>query len=126
MKKLFLSLAIIASLGLGFLAPTETYAATCNGVATSVDFGCKSVGTGVQATPVFSLLLAVVNFMAIGVGVVVVGGIVWGAFLYVTSNGNSGKTEQAVTIIANSVVGLALYAFLFAIVNFLVPGGLFT
>lgn len=125
MKKLLA--LVLAITGTGFLiasAPT-TYAATCGSVKTSIDFGCKSTGSGVQATPVFALLLAVVNFLAIGVGIVVVGGILWGAFQYITANGNSGKTEQAMNIVVNSVIGLFVYAFLFAIVNYLVPGGLF-
>lgn len=118
----------LAAITIGFMfvnIPVASAAETCSGVKTSIDYGCKSTGTGVQATPVFALLLAAVNFLSIGVGIVVIGGILWGAFLYITANGNSGKTEQAMSIVVNSVIGLFVYAFLFAIVNFLVPGGLF-
>lgn len=128
MKKILLSFcAIVACLGLSTtLTPAPAYAATCNGVETSIDYGCKKVAnSGAQASPIFSILIVIINFLAVGVGVAVVGGIVWGAFLYITANGNSGKTQEGVSVIINAVIGLVVFAFLFAAVNFLVPGGLF-
>lgn len=57
------------------------------------------------------------------VGIAVVGGITWGGILYTTSNGNASKAQQGITTIVNSVIGLLLFIFLFALANFLVPGG---
>jgi hypothetical protein len=75
--------------------------------------------------PVVNLLLDIINFLAVGVGIAVVGGIIWGGMLYASSNGDSTKAKQGVTTIVNSVIGLLLFIFTFALVNFLVPGGLF-
>lgn len=96
-------------------------AANCDSIETTF-IQCNSDG----GNPVVSLLLQLINFLAIGVGLAVVGGIIWGGLVYASSNGDSGKVQQAKTIIVNAVIGLLLFIFLYAIVNFLVPGGLFT
>lgn len=72
---------------------------------------------------VMGLLIMTVWIMTAGVGVLAVGGIVWGAILYTTAGGNQEKTKKAIEIIRNVVIGLLLYVFMFAIVNFLIPGG---
>lgn len=97
--------------------------------------GCKDangnkissiIPCGGSGNPIINMLLALVNFLAIGVGIAVVGGIVWGSITYIRSNGNSSIAQQGITIIINAVVGLLLFIFMYAIINFLVPGGLFT
>lgn len=70
-----------------------------------------------------SVVNTIINFLAIGVGIAVVGGIVWGALLYTTSNGDSGKAQQGITVIVNAVIGLLVFIFMYAIINFIVPGG---
>jgi len=96
----------------------------CGDTQTSIDFGCDK-NTKPGETTVTSVLLTIINFLAIGVGIAVVGGIIWGSLYYITSNGNASKTQQGISIIINSVVGLLLFIFLYAIINFLVPGGVF-
>jgi len=73
--------------------------------------------------PIINLLVIFIKFMSVGVGLAVAGGIIWGGMLYGTARGNSGQTQKAVTVIVNSVVGLILYIFMFALLNFLIPGG---
>ncbi len=111
-----------------FLAPASalffsatTWAAQCGATKTSIDFGCKAEGVDT----VTSVLLYVINFLAVGVGIAVVGGIVWGGLVYAQSDGDSGKVKEAIDIIRNAIIGLVLFIFMYAIVNFLVPGGLF-
>lgn len=58
------------------------------------------------------------------VGVAVVGGIAWGGMLYTTSNGNASKAQQGITTIVNAIIGLLLFIFMFALTNFIVPGGI--
>ena len=93
--------------------------------------GCGDLETSIikcdvdGGNPVMSILIQVINFLAVGVGIAVVGGIAWGGIVYASSNGDPGKTKQAVTIIVNAVVGLLLFIFMYALINFLVPGGLF-
>ncbi len=93
--------------------------------------GCGSIQTSIikcdtsKDNPILSIVLQVVNFLAVGVGIAVAGGITWGGFLYTQANGNSGKTQEAVTVITNSIIGLLAFIFMYAIINWLVPGGLF-
>ena len=125
----------IASILLGGLllvvAPQKTFAACPEGqVETSFSWGGKTCfdkdnKSASSSNPIYATLLAIFNFMAIGVGIVVTGGIVYGAILYAASNGNAQHSQQGITIIVNSVIGLLLFIFMYAILNFIVPGGLF-
>ena len=98
------------------------FAASCNGVSTSV-IACDSAQS--ENSSVWGLLIAVINFLAVGVGIAVVGGIIWGGMLYASSNGNTNKSKQGVTVIVNSIIGLLLFMFTYAIVDYMVPGGFF-
>ncbi|HSE29101.1 MAG TPA: hypothetical protein VLA77_00770 [Candidatus Saccharimonadales bacterium] len=85
---------------------------------------CIENGSTFQTNPIVQVLVAVLALFAGGVGLVVVGGIVWGGFLYMTARGNSSQTQQAITVIINACVGLLLFIFMFAILNFIIPGGI--
>lgn len=99
--------------------PEDDSASGCGELKTSI-IQCSS-GSG----SIIGMLVQIINFLAVGVGIAVVGGIIWGGMIYASSNGDSGKTKQAITIIVNAVVGLLLFIFMYALVNFLVPGGVF-
>lgn len=71
------------------------------------------------------LIKMAIWIMSAGIGVVAVGGIVWGAILY-TSAGSSDRAKKGIEVIRNVVLGLLLYIFMLAIINFLIPGGLIT
>ena len=75
---------------------------------------------------VIGLLKFVIWVMTAGVGVLAVGGIVWGAILYTSSGQSQENTKKGIEIIKNVVIGLLLYVFMFAIINFLIPGRLIT
>lgn len=92
----------------------------CGGVETTF-IRCDATGNGA----IVNMLMVIINFMAIGVGILAVGGIVWGALLYTTSNGESAKAQQGITVIVNAVIGLLVFIFMYAIIDVLVPGGLF-
>ena len=103
-------------------AAVPTASAAC--VKTSF-FGCvDKAGTGVN-NPIFVGLLTLFNFLAVGVGVVVVGGIIYGGILISAGGGDSARTKQGTTFIVNSIIGLVAFLFMYAFINFIVPGGLF-
>jgi hypothetical protein len=130
--------ALIITLGLGGLllvAAPQQAAAACDPktqIETSFAFGgtrCfnkdpKKVPSD-TSNPIFKALLTIFNFLAVGVGILATGGIVFGAIQYITSNGDAGKAKQGVTVIMNAVIGVFLFIFMYAILNFVVPGGLF-
>lgn len=84
----------------------------------SID-GCDEEGT----PAIGGVLKFIMTILSVGVGIVAVGGIVYGALLYSSARDNGGQTEQAMTIIRNVVIGVLLYIFMITILNWLVPGG---
>lgn len=127
MKKIILTALALIALSATLVAPLS-FAASCGTnsdgkpIKTSIDYGCNS-GDG---NGIMQIFLVAVNFLAIGVGIAVVGGIVFGALRYSSANGNASQAQQGITYIINSVIALVLFIFMYAIINFLVPGGLFT
>jgi len=69
------------------------------------------------ATPVVQLLSALV-------GVVVVVAVIAGAIEYITSAGDPQKAAAGRSHITNALLGLLAYAFLYAFLQFIIPGGL--
>ncbi|AKM80611.1 TPA: hypothetical protein DDX46_00225 [Candidatus Saccharibacteria bacterium] len=93
----------------------------CAGVKTSF-ISCK--GQGAEA--VGGVLKQIILIVSIGVGIVAVGGIVYGSLLYTSARDSQAQTQKAITIISSVVIGLLLYVFMTAILNWLIPGGVFS
>ncbi len=95
-------------------------------VRISFDIGCLgNAYEGDELNPVLDMLFALLRFVSAGVGLIVIGSIIWAGIQYSTSRGNPQSTEASIKRVTNSVIALLLYIFSFAILNFLVPGGLF-
>lgn len=118
----------------GKIALGKTAKGHCGEVATYFDFSkiCEdsagkdlSVKDGGNKNPIIAIGLAIVGIITALVALAVVGGIIYGGFLYLTARDNSGQTQKGVTIIVNSGVALVVWLFAYALINFLVPGGLF-
>jgi hypothetical protein len=101
--------------------------ADCGGAKTSI-INCSQGSGGAKAedTGVWGILLLVLNIMTAGVGILAVGGIVYGAILYTTSSQNADQTKQAKDVIRNVVIGIIAYATMYLLLNFLIPGGIFS
>lgn len=84
-------------------------------------FACDAEG-GDAIIAVLKMILLIVS---VGVGIVAVGGVVYGAILYASAQDSQEQIRKAVGIIRGVVIGLVLYVFMVAIINFLVPGGVF-
>ena len=115
-----ISFLILVSVPLLAVVPVAQ-AATCNGVETSIDFQCNKY----SSDGISLVLMYVINFMAIGVGIAVVIGIIFGGIMYAQSDGEASKAKEGQGIIANSIIGLFLFIFLYGAANFLIPGGAF-
>lgn len=131
-KQKILTCAVFAVsiLGLAAIQPaTTSYAAECGGVKTSI-ISCdnkkyKAGDKDIEKNPVWGILIMTIKIMSVGVGILAVGGLVWGGILYASAGDKADQVKQAITIITNVVIGLLLFVFLAAIVNFLIPGGVF-
>jgi len=103
-----------------------------SGEQTIDDFGQNELSVtdentiaNVKANPIYDLLLTFINFLTAGVGLVVTTMVVVGGIQYMTAQGNPQKTQVAILRITNAFIGLVLYIFMFAILQWLIPGGLF-
>jgi hypothetical protein len=71
-----------------------------------------------------SYLDPLINFLSALVGVAVVISIVIGGIQYSSAGGDPSKVSAARNRIRNAILALILFIFLYAMLNFLVPGGL--
>lgn len=95
-------------------------------VNTKFNFGCLGPKyPGASVNPILDLVFSIIRFVSAGVGLIVVGSIIYAGILYSSSQGNPEQTQAAKNRIQNSVIGLVVYIFSFALVQYLVPGGLF-
>lgn len=144
-KQTVISFALILGVGSFFVAPAAL-AAECGGVQTAIiscnengKVTCKdgnapsnnrcadgSAPSAVDSNGVWGILKLAINIMTTGVGILAVGGIVYGSILYTSAGGSSEQTKKAMGIITNVVIGLVAYILMYAITNFLIPGGLFS
>lgn len=98
----------------------------CGGVHTAI-IKCDADNSGsLNKNGIWALLLIVINVMTAGVGVLAVGGIVYGAILYTTAEDKADQVNKAVDIIRNVIIGLITFALMWAGLNFLIPGGVFS
>lgn len=97
----------------------------CAGVDTAI-ISCDQKGTGdVKESGVWGILMIAINILTAGVGILAVGAIAYGGVLYATAGGSAEQTKKAITIITNTVIGLVCFLLMWAILNFLIPGGVF-
>lgn len=87
-------------------------------VSTSIDIGCKHEGN-----PITDATFGVIRFLSNGVGLVLVGSMVYAGMQYSASRGDPQKAAQAITRIQSNVLALFLYIFSYAILNYLLPAG---
>lgn len=116
-------LAITMSLVGGMMSTGDALAADhkCGGTKTFFDWNCDPA----QDNEIQSLLVYILNWLAVGVAAAVVGGIVYGAITIASSGGNEANTKKGIDIIRNAIIALILYFGMWSILNFIVPGGLF-
>ncbi len=99
----------------------------CGEVGTFFDFGCGSVDpkSGGSNNPIFQILLTVIAWLTAGVMVAVIGGIVYGGFLYMTAQDNASQTQKGIMVIVDSMIGLIAFGLMWTILNFIIPGGIY-
>lgn len=83
----------------------------------AIDIGCKG-----QGNPIADAAFAFIRFASDGVGLVVIGSIIYGGIQYTGSRGDPQSTAMAINRIRSSVFALLIFIFAYAILNYLVPG----
>jgi hypothetical protein len=123
-------LILVSLLGLGsmLVAVPIVSAATCGGVKTSL-ISCPSEPsktTDPQKTAIWSLLLVAINILTAAVGVAAVGGVIAASVMYMSAGGSPERTKKANIYLSNTILGIVVYAAMYAFLNFIIPGGLFS
>ena len=117
---------LIAVMAVFFFAQ-PVVALTCGGVDTAVlECGGNGGGNGdISQSGVWKLLELALTILIGVVGIAAVGGIVYGAIMYASAQDNASQVQQAVGIIRNVIIGLALFILMWSVLQYLIPGGLF-
>ena len=89
------------------------------GQAETVLITCSGSGVGA----IGDILRIVITVLSVLIGVAAVGGLAWASVIYAKAEDSEGNTKEAKELIRNIVIGLLLYGFMVAIINWLVPGG---
>jgi hypothetical protein len=91
------------------------------------DYRCDSndPDTCIQDNPIIKWLNILINLVAgiVGVGAVLM--VIWAGIQYTTARDNAQAIAEAKQKIINVVIGIAAFMFLYAFLNWLVPGGVF-
>ena len=120
-RNIIISLAMICAVTATTVTAPVAMAASCGGAETAV----VDCGGAEGQDAVIQIIKNVVLIMTAGVMVLAVGATVAGGIMYATSEGSPDKIKKAREIWTNTVIGLAMFAFMVAITNFLIPGGVF-
>lgn len=86
------------------------------------------LGTGqvdVSDNPIYKRLIEIVNFLSVGVGIVASISVAYAGIQYLMSRGNPSATAAAISRIIHAAIAIFLYVFGWAILNWLIPGGIF-
>lgn len=90
-----------------------------NCINQTVDSGCY------KQTPLVKDLQNIVNALAIGVGVLVLGSIIAGGIQYIVAGDQPSGVEQAKKRITNGLFALVAFILSYAFLQWLIPGGIF-
>jgi hypothetical protein len=87
-------------------------------VHTTINIGCKGKGN-----PIADATFAVIRFLSNGVGLVIVGSLVYGGIQYSASRGDPQATAMAVNRLRSTLLALFIFIFGYTILNYLIPAG---
>ncbi len=114
----------VASGGTWSFGETESSGHFCGGddstTETRINIGCKGKGNAIV-----DMTFAIIRFLSIGVGIVMVGSLVVAGIQYTASRGDPNNTAAAINRIQNTLIAFIFYLFTYAILNYLIPAGLF-
>lgn len=100
----------------------------CTADATSCTdpaLSCSTTGNN-QCDFIGKYVNPLIDLFSIVFGLVAVISLILGAISYSTSEGDPQKSSKAKRRVANTIIAIVAYMFLYAFLQFIVPGGLFT
>lgn len=119
-----LSLPLFSAVSVAAAEPKDDHDLPC-GVEVAV-IKCPEAGTSTDSSNgILSLLILALQIMTTGVGIVAVGGFIYGGILYASAADRSDQVKKSIEVIRNVIIGVVAYGVMFALLNFLIPGGVF-
>ncbi|HUP26586.1 MAG TPA: hypothetical protein VM124_03010 [Candidatus Limnocylindrales bacterium] len=88
-----------------------------------VNNDCNTQDLNQSNCGIIKYLVLFIKFLSAIVGVVIVASIIIGGITYSASKDDPGATAAAKKRIANAILALGLYVFMFALLQYLIPGG---
>jgi hypothetical protein len=83
------------------------------------DEGLNSENCGI-----INIVVSVINFLSAIAGIALVASLMISGYLYMTARDNAGQIEKAKARIIQTLIALTVFIFMYALLNFLIPGGL--
>lgn len=117
-------------------APTSQNNSAVNSGCSSLDPTCTPTGGDCKGDGtiesvnekncgIISYIVIITNVLSALVGVIIVTMIIWGGIQYSSAGADPSKVQAAKQKIFNALLALVLFVFGFAIVQWLIPGGIF-
>jgi len=128
MQKLKLNTRSILSKCLFFASLVVIGILAIPGHASADRYECKpstTVKKCIQDNPITRNLQEIVNFLSAGVGILVVAVIIIGGIQYIVAGENPSAINEAKKRITNGLVALVAFILTFALLQYLIPGGIF-
>jgi hypothetical protein len=88
-----------------------------NATAVSINIGCTGKGS-----PIADALFALIRFLSIGVGIVIVASTVWAGIQYAMARDDPQAIAKAKARIVSNLEALLIYIFAYAILDYVLPG----
>ncbi|MGE5425700.1 MAG: IPT/TIG domain-containing protein [Bacillota bacterium] len=106
----FAALSFLIVIGLAFY----------NLASAQVDVGMNEIGNNIELGQQDPRTTAgrVINIVMLSLGIICVGLIIWGGFVWMTSNGDESKVDKAKLILKNGVIGLVIILSAWGIATF--------
>ena len=109
----------VIALNRSFAAPIDQ-----DGNSTSGQDGCASTSILDGCWQIEDILNLILTTLTIGAGVMATGSIIVAGAIYATARDNASQVQKAKTMIFNTVIGIIIYSFFWAIMQWIIPGGI--
>jgi hypothetical protein len=113
----------------GLVFPAVALADVCSNTTKKVNGKVVVDQTQVQncvtSTPLIHDIQVIVNFLAASVGIIVTGVILLGGIQYILAGGNATALTAARQRIINGLIALFAFLFMYAFLQWIIPGGIF-
>lgn len=103
----------------------QSVAIACDGVKVSGALGNGDCVGSKTDNPIFALIGQIVAFLTGLFGLILVAMVVYAGIQYITAQGSSDNVKAAKQRLEQAITGLVLFALMFALLQMLIPGGVF-